>query len=416
MNILWIKAGGLVPLDAGGKIRSYHILRELSHEHDVTLFTFYAGHSNGEHSEVREMLTKVVCVPLNLPPSRSLRGLADYVVHSFSSHPYTMAKYYRPEVFHSFARLLESETYDLRICDFVYPAPLIPWDEPTPKILFAHNVEAQVWKRYHDVTRNPFLSLVTWREYHALAKAEKFYVQQADHLLTVSELDRRFFSQYIDAYKITVIPTGVDTDYFQPTHGEENPNSLVFTGSLDWLPNDDAMSYFLTELLPRIRYYVPQATFCIAGRNPSPKIRALAIRHGVQVTGRVQDIRPYIRSAAVYVVPLRIGGGTRLKIFEAMAMGKAIISTSIGAEGLPVENGENIIVRDDPDQFALSAARLLLDSEYRRRLGSAARQLVSTNYSWKVAAAKFDMVLRKVVTKRAESLAISEKTRRLHVP
>jgi len=249
-----------------------------------------------------------------------------------------------------------------------------------------------------------------------LAKAEKFYVQQADHLLTVSELDRRFFSQYIDAYKITVIPTGVDTDYFQPTHGEENPNSLVFTGSLDWLPNDDAMSYFLTELLPRIRYYVPQATFCIAGRNPSPKIRALAIRHGVQVTGRVQDIRPYIRSAAVYVVPLRIGGGTRLKIFEAMAMGKAIISTSIGAEGLPVENGENIIVRDDPDQFALSAARLLLDSEYRRRLGSAARQLVSTNYSWKVAAAKFDMVLRKVVTKRAESLAISEKTRRLHVP
>ena len=347
------------------------------------------------------MLSKVVCVPLELPASRSLGGLTDYVARAFSSHPYTMAKYYRPEVFRCFNQLLHSETYDVWLCDFIYPAGIIPWDLPFPKVLFAHNVEAQVWQRYYQVTRNPLWRLVTWREYRAMARAERFYVQQADHLLTVSEPDRRFFSQYLDPCKITVIPTGVDLDYFQPSQGAEKTNSLVFTGSMDWLPNDDGICYFLNEVLPLIRCHIPEVKLCIAGRNPSTNVKALAMQTCVEVTGRVQDIRPYVREAAVYIVPLRVGGGTRLKIFEAMAMGKAIVSTSIGAEGLPVKNGENIIIQDDPEQFALSVARLLRDPAARARLGRAARQMVGKRYGWKAVAAKFDSALVKAVAKSA---------------
>jgi len=399
MKILWVKAGGLVPLDVGGKIRSYQIIRELSRKHEVTLFTFYPTQLDDSHPELRQILSRVVCVPLPLPASRSLGEYADYIRRICSFHPYTMAKYYRPEVFRSFNQLLESETHDVLVCDFVHPAGIIPWDFPCPKVLFAHNVEAQIWQRYYQVTRNPIWKLATWREYRAMKRVERFYVQQADHLLTVSEPDRRFFSQYIDPSKITVISTGVDLDYFQPSQSGENPNALVFTGSMDWLPNDDGIRYFLNEILPRVRRYVRDVKLSIVGRRPSGNVKALARDKGAEVTGRVQDIRPYVRQASVYVVPLRVGGGTRLKIFEAMAMGKAIVSTSIGAEGLPVTNGENIVIEDDPERFALSVARLLNDPAARARLGLAARQMVEERYSWRAVAAEFDSALENVLAK-----------------
>ena len=399
MKILWIKAGGLVPLDVGGRIRSYQIIRELSHHHDVTLFTFYPAQPDDGHIKLREVLSKVVCVPLQLPAPRSLGELTNYVAGAFSSQPYTMAKYYRPEVFRSFKRLLDSETYDLWLCDFIYPAGIIPWDLPFPKVLFAHNVEAQVWQRYYQVTRSPVWRLLAWREFRAMTRAERFYVRKADQLLTVSEPDRKFFSQYLDPGKITVIPTGVDLDYFQPSPGSEKPDSLVFTGSMDWLPNDDGICYFLNELLPRIRRHIPEVKLSVVGRNPSANVKALAVQTGAEVTGRVQDIRPYVRESAVYIVPLRVGGGTRLKIFEAMAMGKAVVSTSIGAEGLPVTSGQNIIIQDNPEQFALSVVKLLRDPAAQARLGHAARQMVAERYSWKAVASEFDAALKKAAAK-----------------
>lgn len=401
MKILWIKAGGVVPLDSGGKIRSYHILHELSQQHEVTLFTFYAGASEGMHSDVSKVLKKVICVPLNLPSSRSVRGLANYIAHSFSPLPYSMAKYYCSEVSRAFSHVIHSNSYDLWVCDFVYPAPLIPWDMQVPKVFFAHNVEAQVWERYHRVTRNPFWRWVSWREYQAMAKAERLYISQADHLLTVSELDRKFFSRYFDPSKITVIPTGVDTDYFRPLPEGERPHRLVFTGSLDWMPNHDGASYLLKELLPRIRSEIPEVTLCIAGRNPSSNLKELGRRYCVEITGWIEDIRSCIREAAVYVVPLRVGGGTRLKIFEAMAMGKAIVSTTIGAEGLPVTDGENIIIQDDSREFAAAVVRLLRDPVARTRIGRAARKTVEKRYTWKAAADEFDSALKKAMIPNA---------------
>jgi glycosyltransferase involved in cell wall biosynthesis len=179
---------------------------------------------------------------------------------------------------------------------------------------------------------------------------------------------------------------------------EEIPNSLVFTGSMDWLPNEDAIFYFVKTILPLIQQQCPDVSLEVVGRNPSHKLQVLAqAEKAVRLTGWVEDIRPFLARGSVCIVPLRIGGGTRLKIFEAMAMGKATVSTTIGAEGLPVQNGENILLADTPKHFADQVIRLLRDANERQRLGTAARTLVEENYSWPKIAESFSRTLQEVI-------------------
>ena len=162
---------------------------------------------------------------------------------------------------------------------------------------------------------------------------------------------------------------------------------------MDWLPNEDGMLYFVREILPRIREAEPDATLSIIGRAPTPAVKRLADEAGIEVTGRVDDVRPHIAAGAIYIVPLRIGGGTRLKIFEAMAMGKAVVSTTIGAEGLPVTPGHDIVIADEPAEFARSVVDLIRDDAARRRIETAARQLVVERYDWSAVAQDFEHAL-----------------------
>jgi polysaccharide biosynthesis protein PslH len=267
-------------------------------------------------------------------------------------------------------------------------------------VLFTHNVEALIWKRHMQVSRNPFWKLVCWGEYRKMLRYEEACLEKSQHVLTVSETDRNFFERFVDRSKMTVMGTGVDADYFRPSAVEEVPNSLVFTGALDWMPNEDAILYFLDSVLPLIRSEIADVKLTVVGRRPSGKLQSIAEKTpGVRVTGRVEDVRPYVAEAAVYVVPLRVGSGTRLKIFEAMAMGKAIVSTTVGAEGLPVRDGINLLLGDTAREFAAKVVSLLRDAEQRRNLASNARRLVEERYSWSSVAADFDAVLRSVVYK-----------------
>jgi glycosyltransferase involved in cell wall biosynthesis len=206
------------------------------------------------------------------------------------------------------------------------------------------------------------------------------------------------------------VQTGVDTRFFSPQsastvsagQGGANPH-LVFTGSMDWLPNEDGVLYFASDILPLIRARIPTATVSVVGRAPTPAVQRLAEQTGIQVTGRVADVRPFVAAGTVYIVPLRIGGGTRLKIFEAMSMGKAVVSTAVGAEGLPVTDGRDIVSADDPGAFADAVVRLIEDSAARRRIESAARQLVVDRYDWSAVAQDFEDALSDVC--RARDLA-----------
>ena len=405
MKILWVKAGGLVPPQIGGKIRSYHILRELAKSHSVTLFTFYAAHPNDLHPQLKGAFDRVVYCPLKISSDRGLGELAGFLLNIFSSWPHSVSKYCRFEAQARFREVLKSDSYDAIICDFVFAASVIPWDETScPKLLFTHNVEALIWKRHFEVSRNPLWKLVCWGEYQKMLRFERSCLAKSSHVLTVSEADRIFFSRFIDPSKMTVISTGVDTNYFLPSTEEETPDSLVFTGAMDWMPNEDGVIHFLHSILPLIRREIPNVTFTVVGRNPSDTLRAKARQiPGVQVTGTVEDIRPYVRSASVYVVPLRIGSGTRLKIFEAMAMGKAMVSTKLGAEGLPVTDGYNLLLAEAPEDFAQKIVLLLRDPALRKSLGLRSRQLVEEHYSWAMVAAEFDAVLQSM-TRVQESL------------
>jgi len=400
MKILWVKAGGLVPPDTGGKIRSYNILRELARQHSVTFFSFYAAHDGDVHPDLKSIFERVICLPLRLPTPKSLAEMRDYSFSLLSPQPYNITKYCRPEVRRELRALLQRENHDVIVCDFLVAAGVIPWDSPTPKVIFTHNVEAAIWWRHYEVATNPIWKVISWQEWRKMEAAERRYLRLADHVLTVSATDRESFASFLDPAKLTVISTGVDVDYFQPILVPEIADSLVFTGSMDWLPNEDGILYFLDAIFPLIKQQCPKVSLEVVGRSPSRKLQALAEREkSMRLTGWVEDIRPFVARGQVCIVPLRIGGGTRLKIFEAMAMGKAVVSTSVGAEGLPVQHGENILLADTPDDFACSVISLLRDSDRRSQLGAAARALVQEKYSWPKVAESFARALEDVITR-----------------
>jgi sugar transferase (PEP-CTERM/EpsH1 system associated) len=403
LRILWVKSGGLAPQDTGGKIRSFNLLREVTHSHDVTLFTFYGKHPHDIHSELEQHFSRVICIPIDLPEARGLGEGIDYARNLLSLRPYSIAKYCRPVVAKALRQLLLEQKFDVIVCDFLFSADVIPWESPIPKVLFTHNVEEQIWRRHFQVTRNPVWKAVSWREYKTMRAAERHYVNLADQVLAVSETDREHFASYANPAKITVISTGVDIEYFKPNSANPEPSTLVFTGSMDWLPNEDAIEYYAQSIMPILQREIPDLQLRVVGRRPTQRLRALAARNpGIVVTGEVADIRPYVDRSSVYVVPLRIGGGTRIKIFEAMAMCKAVVSTPVGAEGLPVNHGANIVLAESPKDFAAQVVRLLRDRGERERIGRAARELVEQNYSWRSVAGVFDVVFNKVIDKSTE--------------
>jgi glycosyltransferase involved in cell wall biosynthesis len=235
---------------------------------------------------------------------------------------------------------------------------------------------------------------VEWRK---LRRYEAAACRRARLTIAVSAGDAEALARLAPGARVRAVPTGVDTAYFRPNGHPEPAPGLVFTGSMDWYPNEDAILHFIRTSLPRIRAAVPEVSLTVVGRNPSPALRA-AQGPGIHVTGTVDDVRPFIAEAAVYVVPLRVGGGTRLKLFEALAMGKAVVSTTVGAEGLPLEPGQHFIEADGPVDFARAVVGLLRNPEQRLRLGAAGRRLVESRYSWSQVATEFEQRCMEVIS------------------
>jgi sugar transferase (PEP-CTERM/EpsH1 system associated) len=387
MRLCWVKAGGFVPLDFGGRIRSFQMVKELARRHAVTVLTFYPAIENDAHGELAPLFEELITVPLQLPKQRSKGEYLDYLRLLPASHPYSMQKYYRPELRRAVAELFARKSFDAIICDFIYPAGILDWSAQTPIVLFTHNVEAEVWERQYRVSKNPLRKLTFWLECRRLTRVERYYAERAARVLAVSDSNRRFFGRYVGgAENLILMPTGVDTDYFRPTPESPEPRTLVFTGSMDWVPNHDAMNYFYREILPLIRAQEPDVETWMVGRNPTLALRRLVENDPkVHVTGRVDDVRPFMNRSSIYVLPMRTGSGTRLKVLEAMASGRAIVSTPIGAEGLPVAEGENILLAADPPNFAQAVVRLIRDTSLRQRLERNARALAERGLSWRAA-------------------------------
>lgn len=386
----------LYPADTGGRIRSSKLFERLSRVHHVTTLCFRTSDDRAEHVEMmRACCSTFETVNWEDTPKFTPRFYAELAGALFSALPYTAIKYRSAEMSQRILTLLASGQYDLLLCDFLQPSVNCLDNPFRPKVLFEHNVEAAIVTRQAEHASNPIARAYLRQEAQKVRRFEQRAAAVFDHCIMVSEEDRRTMAAEYGAHNTSTIPTGVDLDYFRPLGEESADPTLAFVGSMDWLPNQDAVEFFVAQILPRIRRELP-APFIVVGRNPPAAIRSMT-GNGVQVTGTVDDVRPYVGSAQVCVVPIRIGGGTRIKIFEAMAMGKAIVSTTIGAEGLPVTHGKDILLADDPADFATAVVRLLRDTGLRNRLGDAGRRLVSGHYTWDAAAQRFSDICVDVV-------------------
>jgi polysaccharide biosynthesis protein PslH len=392
MNILWLKTELLHPVDKGGKIRTYNTLKELRRDHRITYLTLDDGSSReAERQSAEEYCHELIGVPHRVTQKFSMSFYGELFSNLASNLPYAISKYESGAMRQKIAELVQSRRHDMVVCDFLAPAINLPMNLGCPSVLFQHNVEAMIWKRHYEVQTNALKKIYLYGQWKRMEAFERRMCQRFGSVIGVSKADRDQMKKDYGVQRVFDVPTGVDTTFFRPT-GTEIPSqyNLIFTGSMDWLPNEDAIRYFTESILPIIKQQLPQVTLTVVGRNPYPSLVELARTNpSITVTGRVDDVRPYMERAAVYIVPLRIGGGTRLKIFEAMAMEKAIVSTSVGAEGLPVKDGQELLLADTPESFAGAVVKLLKDKSVAHELGQQAASAVRANYGWRAVAEQF---------------------------
>jgi glycosyltransferase involved in cell wall biosynthesis len=396
LKILWAKANKILPVHSGGDIRSYNIARELAAQHEVTFFSYYDGARDTAYEcALREQFPGAVCVCTGRAQDGSLRRGLDYVARLPRRAPYAVSRFACRAVELPLRRWYAQQAFDVAVCDFLDAAVNFPEELNIPTVLFQHNVESEIWRRHATNGSSPIKKAVYGLEFSKMQRYEKEMVRRFHHVIAVSEHDKNLMSAWVDPGRLTVVPTGVDTKEFHPGPKPARENPLVlFVGAMDWEPNVDAVEYFCSEIWPSILAKVPNAHFRIVGRNPSGRVRRL-VGNSVEVTGRVPSVADHLRGAAVVVVPLRIGGGTRLKIYEAMATGKAVVSTTVGAEGLDVHHGRDILLCDTPNNFAESVATMMQDTAACERLERAAAELAA-NYGWPLIGARFGQILQAV--------------------
>jgi len=404
VKILWVKPGKLLPLHTGGQLRTYNILRQLSATQELTYLSFYGGQRDEAYE--RDIVSQIAGTVVKHTRALTEAKPGDYLRRFPSRAPYAVTKFTAPEVQSLLAEWIPQHRFDVAVCDFLCTVLNFPKDLATPTALFQHNVETVLWKRKAELEVKWIDRLIAKVEYARMRRFEPAQVRRFHHVIAVSEQDRQAMRSMCDLSHISVVPTGVDLSKYQydPDLAPEDP-LVIFTGSMDWEANIDGVEYFCRDIWPRVLTRVPEARFRIVGRDPHPRVRRVA-SESVEVTGTVPSIIDHMRQAAVLVVPLRIGGGTRIKIYEGMAMGKATVSTSVGAEGLDVQHGRDVLLGDDPVSFADAIVNLLRDGNLRRKFGGAAAA-TARQYDWSVIAARFVEVLEKTMRAASALPAVS---------
>lgn len=400
----------LTGFSQGTTIRNFNLIAQLARRHSITLVAFAApqpdnGKTEAETAQPTEMIATLqpYCEEIitAAPPVRPLyRRAMQTLLHPLPDMALRLAS---PEMRHRLHALLSERpaAFDVIQVEGIEMAPYIePLPAPLhsrrrrgagPRLIFDdHNAEYVLQQRacLTDLRRPSrwAAAAYSWVQWQKLARYERRICRAADHVVAVSEADRAALQRLTPGLAVTVVPNGVDLDFYRPgvvpPAPEVGPNALVFTGKMDYRPNVDAMLWFGEQVLPLIRSAEPDVHLYIVGQQPHPRLAALTRQPGVTITGRVPDTRPYIAAAAVYIVPLRIGGGTRLKVLEALAMGQAIVSTRLGCDGFTFEDGREVRFADEPAAFAAAVIGLLRDREAAARLGAAGRAYVTAHFSW----------------------------------
>ncbi len=404
MRILQFAPYSPVPPVFGGALRTYHLLKGLAGRHDVTFVTFGTGEDSSRLKEAfGTCLEEIQVVRANQFPRehawwRMLRALGNgrsmYAQYTISAAMQA-----------ALDRLYAKRHYDVTLVEFPHMG-IFRLSRNTVTVLDEHNIEYYNFRRMFAGVRSPARKLLYLHEYRKTYREELSVCKKVDAVLTTSQNDLDILEREACRTPKFVVPNGVDMEYFAPAECEPEPFSMVFTGTMDYLPNQDATIYFLNEIFPLIKRSLPGARVYIVGKNPPDAVRRRASAD-VVVTGYVDDVRPYVRRAAVSVVPLRMGSGTRLKILEALAMRKAVVTTSIGCEGIDVRDGIEAAIADRPELFAEKVVNLLRNGDTASRLGRNGYELAKSRYDWDVVADSLDLVLADLVRKKAAAGEVS---------
>jgi glycosyltransferase involved in cell wall biosynthesis len=396
MNIIWLKADYLFPLDTGGKIRSFHLLKRINAVHPVTYLGFCPHADCTPDESLRAATHSFQGV---LKPIEGTSGLAFYsrvAANLGSPNPYFVSRNRNADIRRRVQQAVTDKTCDLLVCDSLDMAINIDFRLPIRKVLFHHAIETTLWRqRYESATGTAARSYFNY-EIKRMAAYESSTCNRFDLVIVSSDRDRdELRSEYHVRVPIEVIPVGVDCAYFAPTRTHEViPRRLMFSGSMDLLSNVDQLLWFASEIYPLIKRRHRDVTMDIVGRYPTSELTALGQKdRSVQVTGWVQDIRPYLAQADIYIVPLRVPGGVRVKLYEAMASRRPVVSTSHGAVGLQVTPGRDIVIADTAREFADAVCDLFDNPARKEAIAEQGWRMVNAQCDWSAIAEQCITVL-----------------------
>jgi sugar transferase (PEP-CTERM/EpsH1 system associated) len=391
MNILLVSPWFPWPPFGGALIRVLETLRYLSRRNRVTLLAPVSHPlAASQLSAINELCETVVAVPVSEALPAVLRRLATGL---FRGMPLIQSLHHDAGMARQLRRLTSLNAYDIIHVEHSFMAPYMAYVSPqssAKRVLCMHNIESLRFERERRLARWGIRRLALSSDHFLFGAWEERAVQRFDAIVAVSALEEAWIREHAAGAAVALAPNGVNTDYFGAADPSGSSRSIIFTGLMNYPPNVDAVVWFCDAVLPILTRRCPEIRFTIVGDKPTPRVLALSQRAGVRVTGRVDDVRPYLADCAALVVPVRSGAGTRLKILEAMAMRRPVVSTRLGAEGLGVVDGMNVLLGDSPEEFADHLCALIANPGLARRLGEAGRQLVETEYDWKLCFSKLD--------------------------
>jgi glycosyltransferase involved in cell wall biosynthesis len=393
MKILWVYSDFLHPTTRGGQIRTLEMLKRIHTRHEVHYAGMWTSESDEGPRRASEYASCVYSVKHRVPGKASPGFAVQLVNGLFNPMPVAVFRYSSEEMRLVVDRLLREHGFDAVVCDFLSSAQ--HFRDLSNVVLFQHNVEAVIWRRHVENAESALYRPYFKLQANRMREYESQICRSVRRVIAVSEADSATMRKMYGVSDVCAVPTGVDVEYFAPIANQQRLADLVFLGSMDWMPNIDGISWFVRDVLPLIRARRPDCSLAIVGRKPVRAIQEMAVHDsGIQVTGTVPDVRPWLWGGAVSIVPLHVGGGTRIKIYEAMAARIPVVSTTIGAEGLAVTPSENILIADTPEAFAEACVRLLEDAKQRERLAATAYEMVAAKYSWDSVAREFEALLR----------------------
>jgi sugar transferase (PEP-CTERM/EpsH1 system associated) len=394
MKILFVSPTVPIPT-SGGRTRLFNLIKQLATRHEISVLSFIQPAEYDMLSHVKSYCKHIELVPFEgfKPLGKWRNRLRGWSCILFSQRPQYAYTFPVESMREPLGQLLTSQIFDVVVFHHLFVVELEDELNGIPAILAEDNVECDIAQKSYAQADNPVHWLRDWLTWRKLLAFERRWVQRFPVCVAVSERDAAILREISPATEVHVVPNGVDSQSFAPSNNSRDSEMLLFFGTLSYRPNIEGLVWFCQEILPRVRESKPNVRLEVVGLNPPPEVTELGRLPGVHIIGFVSDIRPKLWEATMCIVPLHVGGGTRLKVLEALAAGCPVVSTTLGAEGLSLIDGEHLVIADTPEEFARRIVILLESSDLRHGLAEAGRRAIAQQYDWRQIASQLETAL-----------------------